>query len=154
MNEKWFTYLMASSLLLMQSGSSALTCGFGALVGILFRARGTGLSRFAFPSAVQKAAISMFKPILSISDQTAGPRITVSTTDAQAPSNRQNGPDLFANRNVEPIPQHLLDQVQPSEPNIATLVEMGFSRERAMRALSESGDSVDLALTVLTSGDD
>ena len=88
-----------------------------------------------------------------MSDKTAGPQFPVSPTDTPT-TNRRNGPDLFANRDFEPIPQNLLNQVVPSEPNIATLVEMGFSRERAMRALSEAGDSVDLALTVLTSGDD
>lgn len=160
MTEKWFTYLMASSLMLMQNGSSALTCAFGALIGILYKSRGSGLSRFRFPSSLQRLATHLFHPILSITDHTAGPRVPTSSSDQGRPHNRNptDQPDLFANRanmndNFEAIPPHLLNQVQPTEANIALLVEMGFSRERASRALAETGDSVELALATLTADD-
>lgn len=164
MTEKWFTYLMASSLMLMQNGSSALTCAIGALIGIMYRSRGSGLSRFRFPASLQRFVSSIFHPILSITDHTAGPRVPTSSADnARGAGNQRNFQpqnDIFANRantnnndQFEAIPPHLLNQVQPSEPNIAILVEMGFSRERAMRALSETGDSVELALATLTAED-
>jgi len=173
MTEKWFTYLTASSLLWMQGGSSALTCAFGVVIGLLYKAKGTGLSRFRFPLSLQRLATHILHPILSISDQTAGPRVPTSNSDGNARGSGNAGPvveaallgprgaapppthpDLFANRNFEPIPQHLMNQVQPSEPNVAVLVEMGFSRERATRALSETGDSVELALATLTADQD
>lgn len=159
MNDKWIYYVMAGAMASWQGTSSALTCGFGALIGCLYRAKGVGLSNARIPAAISRIALSIFSPVLSVTDHTAGPQI-----NAPAAGNARNGPnltaaagqaanDLFANRaqeQFEEIPEHLRNQVQPSEPNIATLVDMGFTRERAMQALAETGDSVDLAVALLT----
>jgi hypothetical protein len=164
MTEKTFTYLMASSLALMQGGSSTVSCAVGALVGILYRAKGVGLTSFRFPVAIQQMATRLFRPFLSVTDQSAAPRVTIPTTSGN-PAEMAGGyaargirqpNDIFANRNrdFEPIPEHLMNHVAPSEPNIAAIVEMGFSRERAMAALSEHGDSVDMALNSLVAQDE
>lgn len=134
----------------------------GVVVGALFRSRGLGLSQIRFPLVIQHIAASIFSPFLSITDQTAGPKLNLPPTTATPlaggplPGGGGAPNDLFANRNAdfEPIPDHLLNQVAPSEANIAAIVEMGFTRERAMAALSEHGDSVDLALNALVNQDD
>lgn len=164
MNEKAFSYLMAASLACLHGQSSALTCAIGVAAGALFRNRGMGLGQLRFPSSVVRLASSFLSPFLSVTDQSAGPKLNLppgsgsSTpgTPAQANGNAARGADLFANRNAdfEPIPDHLLNHVAPSEANINAIVEMGFTRERAMAALSEHGDSVDLALNALVAGED
>lgn len=173
-NEKWIYYITAGALACWQGSSSLLTCGFGTLIGCLYRAKGVGLSQARIPSVVARLATSLLSPILSFSDQTAGPQVPVTPGAAVGggaqPAGRPAAPgagggaalpnnNLFANRAeenelFEEIPEHLLNQHPPSEPNIAALEGMGFSRQRAMQALSETGDSVDLAVAVLIAGAD
>src|SRR5690606_5823204 len=115
-------------------------------------ARGTGLSSIRIPNPVQRVVKSVLGPVISFTDHTACPAPPKPSSDFRgmtpnAGGNVNNQRDIFANRTeYEDIPEHLLRQVQPSEPNVAMLVEMGFPRDRAMRALAETGDSVELAL--------
>lgn len=174
LNDKWIIYLTASALACWQGTSSLLTCAFGAIFGMLYQPSsrvgpsfGFGRS-LRFPSSISRLATSLFSPLLSISDGSAGPQLTLPNANAMDANARRraggNAGGLFANRQADPyapqnnnnngaddgIPEHLRNHVAPSEPNIATLVEMGFARDRAMQALSESGDSVDLAIALLT----
>lgn len=174
LNDKWVHYVTAGALAVWQGPSSLLTCAFGALFGLLYRpspTKGQGAinsisfsgKSLRFPSALTRLSTSLFSPLLSISDGSAGPQLTLPNSAGANARPRAGRGDLFANRANDPyaanngannandgIPEHLLNQVQPSEPNIATLVEMGFPRDRAMQALSETGDSVDLAVALLT----
>ena len=167
MNDKWIYYITAGALACWQGSSSILTAAFGALIGCLYRAKGVGLSKARIPNVIARLATSLLSPILSFSDQTAGPQVPVTPGGANrnagavppAAAGALPNNNLFANRAEDPqqfeeIPEHLLNQVEPSEPNIVALVEMGFSRERAMQALSETGDTVDLAVALLTADEE
>ena len=156
MNDKWIYYMTAGAMACWQGTPSLLSALFGTLIGSLYRAKGVGLSNARIPNVISRLVQSVVSPILSVTDQTAGPQLTTPSSTTNTARGRVNAPqgNLFANRaqdQFEEIPEHLRNQVQPSEPNIATLVDMGFSRERAMQALAETGDSVDLAVALLTS---
>lgn len=158
-SNKGIYYLLGLQLMLNDGWRSAVPSLSGLMAGCAYRSHVTGLSNWRVPAYV----VRLLAPLGALLETRRPPGLP---GDALPPEWRA-GDGVGANgghqerligdpfggawgRNAAPAAQALTQP--PPEESIEVLVQMGFSRDAALRALQRSGNDVQRAANVLLAG--
>lgn len=154
-SEKSWTYLLATQLA-MSEGAASLTPSLAALlVGYLycFDNNSLGLQAFRVPSYVERPFVATHT---FISGFVQLPGLTTATNrrpraaGANNPGRMGMGPAL--GQNMFPPQGANMGASPPSEESVSALINLGFERGAATRALSMCGNNLEMAANLLLSG--
>ncbi|GAX85707.1 hypothetical protein CEUSTIGMA_g13121.t1 [Chlamydomonas eustigma] len=159
LNDKAFTYLAALHLMFSGGLSSLTAAAGGVLAGLLYRLDFLGIKRIRMPKAVNRlfertfgswlqAGPGQAQNFVSSSSATGRPGHPVGASHARVDtSGHQGGSASQVDRRDNTSQQQQL--VHLSEEALSRLIEMGFDRQRAVRALQLSNNDVDAAIGLL-----
>eukprot|EP00249_Psilotum_nudum_P011746 c23356_g1_i1 orf=299-1189(+) len=141
-SDKAFVYLAGFQLLLSAWKRSLIPGICGILAGLAYRMNVLGIRRMKFPAVVASATTRLFSPFFSSAPFTATPR-----PDVRETINAQFG-QPYEGRLAAAAPP-LAPVLPPSEESIATLVAMGFDRNRVLQALAQARNDLTIATNIL-----
>mmetsp|Transcript_11630 Transcript_11630/g.42533 ORF Transcript_11630/g.42533 Transcript_11630/m.42533 type:complete len:219 (+) Transcript_11630:1895-2551(+) len=150
MSSKSLTYLAGMQLLLSEGRSSVVPAACGLLVGFLYRSNFLGLRKLEWPERVAQACSAFVLPLLS-GAPTSGNH-TALHGQARVASFRgprgENSSGRGSGRAGPPSgPQAAV--IPPSEEAVEALVQMGFPRDAALRALASGNNDLNVATNIL-----
>ncbi|KAI8619942.1 hypothetical protein BC830DRAFT_1164955 [Chytriomyces sp. MP71] len=141
-SDKLVLYFLAAQLLWSQFPRSLTPAFAGILAGILYRSDDLPFKTWRFPATIVALCERIFMPFLV----SKGPVVaSASLQSRQSQHHRSDG--------APPVHEYTAEQQEAqvviSEDSVATLVSMGFERERVIIALRRSGGSVEQAASSL-----
>lgn len=141
LSDKVFTYYFCLNLLYNNFPSSLPNGLIGLISGIIYSYHPSGLSKFLIP----KSIANFFKNHLE--------KFIVGPVNTPHHFSRRNNLNQrrFRNSNMERDYNQQQQQQQPrlSDQNINTLMEMGFTRNQSIEALTNSNDNLNEAINYL-----
>ncbi|KAF2074370.1 hypothetical protein CYY_004345 [Polysphondylium violaceum] len=155
LTDKFFSYALASQVL-FTFPQNLLASSFGVLSGLIYSSRLVGLTNLSFPRPVNNFCTKWILPLIQSNDTTTrggNNRRTTTGTSSSSSANRntRNGGPVFQNLSTNtyyqaPPPP---TPIAPSEENIETLVNMGFSRARAVEVLQRTNNNLNEAAVII-----
>eukprot|EP01041_Mallomonas_annulata_P011809 gene11809-24740_t len=166
-SEKSWTYLLAIQLALSDGVPSVTACAAGFLAGFLYTIDGLGLQEFRIPRLIERPFVVTYNFLEGFFHL---PGINNDTTQQRqrqrglarvnlgnfgiggvAPRFVAGGPGAgggVGGGGAVPMPP----APPPAEESVSALTSLGFDRVAALRALSMSGNNVEMAANMLLSG--
>lgn len=142
LSDKSFVYLAGLQLLLSSWKRSLIPGICGLLAGFAYRMNVCGIRRMKFPEAVASAVGRVFSPFFPRT-----PTTTVLRINTRETVNAQFGRALEGRLAATAPP--LAPVIPPPEESVATLVAMGFDRNRALQALAQARNDLTVATNLL-----
>lgn len=141
LSDKSFVYLAGIQLLLSAWKRSLIPGVCGLLAGFAYRMNMFGIRRTKFPEGVASAVSRTLSPFFS------RPPAATSRINARESLTAQFGRGSEGRLAATAPP--LAPMVPPPEESVATLVAMGFDRNRALQALAQARNDVTVATNLL-----
>jgi len=161
-NDKLFPYIVGLQLLFSNFPASFLAACCGVASGLVYRLERLKLKKFQFPAVVNSVAVRFFLPVLR------SPQSSLQRNPVPLPGtgSHSNMPTSRLGSLNHPRANHLEGQGQDqliarydgsnvnesvllNEQSVQMLVNMGFPRDDAVRALTQCHNDVQLATNLL-----
>lgn len=142
-SDKSFVYLAGLQLLFSAWKRSFIPGICGLVAGVAYRLNLLGIRRVKFPEAIASAAARAFAPLFSRGGAVSSSNGRRASTPQYVGGLQGRGAALAPSAPV---------LLPPSEESVAMLVSMGFERNRAVQALTQTRSDVTAATNLLLEG--
>jgi len=162
-NDKLFPYIVGLQLLFSNFPASFLAACCGVASGLIYRLERLKLKKFQFPAVVNSLAARFFLPLLRSPQSSlqrnpvplpgTGSHSNVSTSRLGSVNhprvNHLDQEQLIARYDGSNVSESVLASPVLNEQSVQMLVNMGFPRDDAVRALTQCHNDVQLATNLL-----